>query len=214
MKTAEFSHFLGKWCLVALYGALGRSAAYKWMASARDKNLQMFFHWGGRTVCRRVCFHARRALVLLPRSFAKWRGLDAMLNSWMLTLASFYDSSNDVNLKSLPLKQHNYTVCPAIKPHLREASILHRYTSTTTSNNLQRRKKVLEMCSKTHKLAVDTTSVHGIVISSLNSDGLWESTILLQLGSAYRHMAEDGFQRNLDIAGSGFIFQGPRSALW
>lgn len=38
----------------------------------------------------------------------------------MLTLASFCDSSNDVNLKSLPLKRHNYTVCPAIKPHLRE----------------------------------------------------------------------------------------------
>lgn len=75
------------------------------------------------------------------------------------------------------------------------------------------KKRVFEMQSEMFKAAVATVSVHSIVISSLNSDGRQESAILLQLDSVYRHMAEDGFQRNLNIAGSGFIFQGPRFAL-
>lgn len=62
-------------------------------------------------------------------------------------------------------------------------------------------------------MAIDSISAHSIGISLLNSDGLQESRSSLQLDGVYRHMAEDGFQRNLNIAGSGFIFQGPKFAL-
>jgi len=63
------------------------------------------------------------------------------------------------------------------------------------------------------KTAIDCISAQSFVISLLKSYGLQESTSSLQLASVYRHMAEDGFQRNLNIAGSGFIFQGPKFAL-
>lgn len=63
-------------------------------------------------------------------------------------------------------------------------------------------------------MAIDSISALSIVIFFLNSDGLQESISSLQLDSVYRHMAEDGFQRNLNIAGSGFILQGPKFALW
>lgn len=63
------------------------------------------------------------------------------------------------------------------------------------------------------KMAIDYISAHGIVISLLNSDGLQESISSLQLDSVYRHMAGDGFQRNLNIAGNGFILQGLKFAL-
>lgn len=63
-------------------------------------------------------------------------------------------------------------------------------------------------------MAIDSISALSIVIFLLNSDGLQESISSLQLDSVYRHMAEDGFQRNLNIAGSGFILQGLKFALW
>lgn len=62
-------------------------------------------------------------------------------------------------------------------------------------------------------MAIITVSAHSIVISLLNTAGFQESINSLQLDKAYRPVAEDGFQRNLNIAGSGFIFQGPKFAL-
>lgn len=64
-----------------------------------------------------------------------------------------------------------------------------------------------------YKMAIISVSAHSILISLLNTDGLQESINSLQLDNVYRPMAEDGFQRNLNIAGSGFIFQGPKFVL-
>lgn len=64
-----------------------------------------------------------------------------------------------------------------------------------------------------YKIAIISVSAHSIVISLLNTDGLQESINSLLLDNVYRPIAVDGFQRNLNIAGSGFIFQGPKFAL-
>lgn len=64
-----------------------------------------------------------------------------------------------------------------------------------------------------YKIAIVSVSAHSIVISLLNTDGFQEAIYSLQLDNVYRPVAEDGFQRNLNTAGSGFIFQGPKFAL-
>lgn len=64
-----------------------------------------------------------------------------------------------------------------------------------------------------YKMAIISVSAHSIFISLLNTDGFQELVNSLQLDNVYRPMAEDGFQWNLNIAGSGFIFQGPKFAL-
>lgn len=71
----------------------------------------------------------------------------------------------------------------------------------------------IQYLSEMYKMAIISVSAHNVVISLLNTDGFQESINSLQLDNVYRPMEEDGFQRNSNIAGSGFIFQGPKFAL-